>query len=359
LRVHGEIPSSGVVRGFGGSTGVRWAGDLRVAPSDVSRVMTPALSSMALRFTPRYQQRVWGGRAFEALLGRDIPEGISVGESWEAVDRGETQSVLDNVCDGRISLHTLWTERQAEIFGSGWARSERFPLLLKLLDARESLSVQVHPSATECARGFGEPKTEWWHVLDAAPDAAVFAGLRPGVTRPMVEDALHTGEFEPLLHRIPVRAGDSLFVPAGRIHAIGAGCLIAEVQQNSDTTYRVFDWNRAGSDGLPRELHIKQSLECINFEDHAPSLAADLREQSFRCDFFSIEGIHLSETFEAGALAGAFFLVAQGSVRVGMDEFRRGDFFLLPARATRVRFSPHDDKTLLLRITAPSGTMGG
>ncbi len=320
--------------------------------------MTLDTSSSALRFAPRYQQRVWGGRALESVLGRDIPEGISVGESWEAVDREETQSVVDNgPCEG-ISLHSLWTKHRTEIFGPGWAQSERFPLLLKLLDARENLSVQVHPSEAECARGLGEPKTEWWHVLDAAPDSAVFAGLRHGVTRPMLEDALSTGEFEPLLHRIPVRAGDSLFVPAGRIHAIGAGCLIAEVQQNSDTTFRVFDWNRKGPDGLPRALHVKQSLECINFEDHAPSLSADLSKQSFKSDFFSIAGVHLSEAVEAGGLAGAFFLVTQGSIRVGRAEFRRGDFFLLPAHAAPARLSPCGDKAFLLRIDAPFENSG-
>jgi mannose-6-phosphate isomerase len=306
----------------------------------------------ALRFAPLYQNRVWGGRALGSVLGRVLPEGKMVGESWEAVDRDEAQSVVESGKYKGMSLHALWTEHRAEVFGPDWRESERFPLLLKLLDARENLSVQVHPSEFDSARGLGEPKTEWWYVLDAEPDAAVFAGFSTNVDRPRAEEALRNGQFESLLHRIPVRAGDSLFVPAGRIHAIGAGCLIAEVQQNSDTTFRVFDWNRRGPDGLARELHLDQSLACVNFEDYAPSLSADLREQSFTCNHFSIAGIHLTESTEAGGLAGAFFLVNEGSVRVGKDEFRRGDYFLLPANAPAALLSPARGGAFLMRVAA-------
>ena len=275
-----------------------------------------------------------------------------MGESWEAVDRDGAQSFVESGRYTGMSLNALWTEHRAEVFGPGWPEAERFPLLLKLLDARENLSVQVHPSELDTVRGFGQPKTEWWYVLDAEPGAAVFAGFRMGVDRPEVEEALRNGPFESLLHRIPVRAGDSLFVPAGRIHAIGAGCLIAEVQQNSDTTFRVFDWNRREADGSARELHVRQSLECINFEDYSPSLSADLRKQSFTCDFFSVAGIHLACALEAGTWAGAFFFVAEGSVRVAGDEFRRGDWFLLPAYATAALLSPAGDDAFLLRVAA-------
>lgn len=309
----------------------------------------------ALRFSPLYQNRVWGGRALGSVLGRALPDGQMVGESWEAVDRTEAQSFVESgPCEG-MSLQALWTQHHAEVFGPGWPVSERFPLLLKLLDARENLSVQVHPSECDGARGLGEPKTEWWYVLAAEPDAAVFAGFRTRVSRPTVEEALRTGQFEPLLHRVPVRAGDSLFVPAGRIHAIGAGCLIAEVQQNSDTTFRVFDWNRVGADGSARELHVEQSLACINFEDYTPSLLADLRRQSFTCDFFSVAGIHLTAQVEAATLAGAFFLVAEGSVCVGGDEFRRGDCFLLPVRGASSLLSASRDGAFLVRVAAAIG----
>lgn len=306
----------------------------------------------ALRFAPLYQTRVWGGRGFASFLGRDLPQGCAIGESWEAVDRTEAQSVVASGPWTGVTLHALWTEHRLEVFGSSWPVSPRFPLLLKLLDARETLSLQVHPSDAACAQRLGESKTEWWYVLDAAPEASVFAGFRPGVDRSMVEGALMTGAFEPLLHKIPVRKGDSLFVPAGRIHAIGAGCLIAEVQQNSDTTFRVFDWNRKGADGVPRELHLDQSLACINFEDFSPSLSADLREQGFSCDFFSISGIALAGVGTAEGFGGSFFFVAEGAVQVGLDLFHRGDWFLLPAQAGSISLSPETEGTFLVRVTA-------
>lgn len=314
--------------------------------------MGGAKFNSALRFAPLYQTRVWGGRAFASFLGRDLPQACTIGESWEAVDRGEAQSVVESGPWTGVTLHSLWTKHRLEVFGSAWPVSPRFPLLLKLLDARETLSLQVHPSDAACAQRLGESKTEWWYVLDAAPDASVFAGFCPGVDRSMVERALVTGAFEPLLHKIPVRKGDSLFVPAGRIHAIGAGCLIAEVQQNSDTTFRVFDWNRKGADGVPRQLHVDQSLACINYEDFSPSLSADLKQRGFSCDFFSISGIPLAGVVIAESLPGAFFFVAEGAVQVGLDLFQRGDWFLLPAQAVLVPLSPAAEGTFLVRVAA-------
>ena len=307
----------------------------------------------ALRFFPQYQHRVWGGRAFESALGRVLDAPGLVGESWELVDRPEARSVV--ACGGwaGTDLSTLWSRHRAAVFGPACLNAPRFPLLLKLLDARESLSVQVHPSVFDGARGLGEPKNEWWYVLEAQPGAVVFAGFRPGVTRSLVEWALQSGEFEQLLHRIPVRPGDSLFVPGGRIHAIGAGCLIAEVQQNSDTTFRVFDWNRRGADGALRELHIKQSLACIDYEDHAPLLDTDFNGNGFCCEFFDLSRVQLTGATAAGARAGAVFLVAEGSLTVGGEGFRRGDWFLLPARAESALLEPGTGGVSLVRVALP------
>jgi mannose-6-phosphate isomerase len=306
----------------------------------------------AVCFTPLYQHRVWGGRALESALGRHLPAG-PVGESWEMVDRPDAQS---RVADGDLAgmdLHSLWGAHGSEIFGLRRASSPRFPLLLKLLDARESLSVQVHPSGEGASGGLGEPKTEWWYVLDASPGAAVYAGFRQGSTQARVERALETGELECLLHKIPVQTGDSFFVPAGRIHAIGGGCLIAEVQQNSDTTFRVFDWNRIGSDGMRRELHLKESMACINFEDYSPELLTDLRETVFSCDFFSISGVSLQSAATAGSIAGAMLLLARGGLRVGNKIFRRGDWFVLPRQAESQVLEPSAEGAFLVRVTIP------
>lgn len=307
----------------------------------------------ALRFTPLYQQRVWGGRAFETALGRVLDGPDFVGESWELVDRPEVQSVVVGGEWAGTDFGTLWSRHGDSLFGQACPAASRFPLLLKLLDARESLSVQVHPSVLDAARGLGEPKNEWWFVLEAQPGAAVFAGFRSGVVRADVERALRTGEFEDLLHRIPVRRGDSLFVPGGRIHAIGGGCLIAEVQQNSDTTFRVFDWNRRGPDGALRELHIKESLECINFADQTPVLGTDLNGNGFSCEFFELSGVPLTDAVAAGVLAGAVFLVAEGSMTVGGEKFRRGDWFLLPVRAEAMLLEPDSGGVSLVRVALP------
>jgi mannose-6-phosphate isomerase len=157
----------------------------------------------------------------------------------------------------------------------GPARSQdgRFPILIKILDAREKLSLQVHPPARVAAQLGGEPKTEMWYIADAQPGAELYAGLRRGVTREEFELRVRDGTVADCFHRVRVRAGDVMFLPSGRVHAIGAGIVIFEIQQNSDTTYRVFDWNRPGLDGKPRELHVEQSLQCIDFEDFEPALA--------------------------------------------------------------------------------------
>src|SRR5688572_1894607 len=219
----------------------------------------------ALSFRPLYMERVWGGRRIENQLGRSLPPGLPIGESWELVDRDDAQSVVDVGDHAGMSLHQLWTEYRETVFGAV-PDSPRFPLLAKILDARETLSVQVHPPASVAPELNGEPKTEMWYLLEAEPGAELFAGFRRGVDRQQFESALANGDVAELLHRIPVQAGDTLFIPSGRCHAIGAGCLIVEIQQNSDTTYRVFDWNRTGLDGKPRQLHVAESLRSIDFQ---------------------------------------------------------------------------------------------
>lgn len=312
-------------------------------------MMTKPNFDEVLAFAPLYQQRVWGGRALEGL-GRQLPDSRVFGESWDLVDRPEAQSVVARGAFAGRDLQWLWRHYREALFGAGCRGAERFPLLFKLLDARESLSVQVHPSEAAGELGFGEPKSEWWYVLAAQPGAEVFAGFKHGITRQDFEHAISRGEVEPLLHRIPVSVGDSLFVPSGRCHAIGAGCLIAEVQQNSDTTYRVFDWNRVGSDGVPRALHVRESLECINFADVQPRLCTPLAEQAFVCDYFSIAHVPLERTLAAQELAGSAFLVVEGCVSISGATFERGDWFVVPAQVTGLLVEPTGGSAALLRI---------
>jgi mannose-6-phosphate isomerase len=227
-----------------------------------------------LHFTPIYQTRVWGGRRLDTVLGRRLPDARPYGESWDLVDRDPEQSVVASGPHAGTTLQALWAEHRDEVFGRAFAAStaRRFPLLVKILDCVDDLSIQVHPPAAVAPLLGGEPKTEMWYVAHAEPGAHLYAGLRAGVSRADFEAALADGTVASRVHRLEARAGDSLFVPSGRLHALGAGLLIYEIQQSSDTTYRVFDWNRLGLDGRPRDLHVEQSLACIDFDDVEPSL---------------------------------------------------------------------------------------
>ena len=225
-----------------------------------------------LTFQPVFKERVWGGRNLARLYGKKLPSGAPVGESWEISDRPGNASVIANGPLAGKDLRWLMENHAAELLGSAKPQNGRFPLLVKILDAREKLSLQVHPPARKAAELGGDPKTEMWYIADAAPDAELFVGLKRGTTRADFERKVHDGSVAECFHRVPVRAGDAMFLPSGRVHAIGAGLVIFEIQQSSDTTYRVFDWNRVGLDGRPRELHVAESLASIDFNDFEPAL---------------------------------------------------------------------------------------
>lgn len=218
------------------------------------------------------KERVWGGRRLGQLYGKDLPPYVPVGESWEISDRPSDVSVIDN---GRLTgknLRWLIEHHRTELMGNAALYNGHFPLLIKILDAREKLSLQVHPPAGKAIDLSGDPKTELWYVAEAAPDAELYVGLRKGCTRQEFAARIHDGTVADCFHRVRVRAGDVMFLPSGRVHALGAGMVIFEIQQNSDTTYRVFDWNRMGLDGKPRQLHVDESLESIRFDDFEPDL---------------------------------------------------------------------------------------
>jgi mannose-6-phosphate isomerase len=244
-----------------------------------------------LRFRPLYQDRVWGGRVLETKLGRALPPARPIGESWEIVDRAEAQSVISGGKLDGLTLRAAIEQQTAAIMGPTWTASRAFPILVKWLDCRERLSLQVHPPASVAPELRGEPKTENWFIADCATDSSLIVGLKRGVTREQFERAIHDNTLEKCVHRFPVKPGDSILVHSGQIHAIDAGNLILEIQQNSDTTYRVYDWGRLGLDGKPRQMHVNESLKSIRWDDfepapvrseNKPAVIADAREFRIR-----------------------------------------------------------------------------
>lgn len=226
-----------------------------------------------IKFNPILKERIWGGTRLSDLYSRELPAGVPIGESWEICDRNEGVSIIANGKYEGQTLRWLMEKFEGPLLGKSRSQNGSFPLLIKILDAREKLSLQVHPPAGRAAELNGEPKTEMWFITHAEPEADLYVGLRSGVTPEEFEARIEDGSVAGCFHHIPVRKGDCMFLPSGRVHAIGAGNVIFEIQQNSDTTYRVFDWNRVGLDGKPRELHVEASLKSINFNDFEPSLA--------------------------------------------------------------------------------------
>jgi mannose-6-phosphate isomerase len=288
--------------------------------------------SSPLTFKPIFMERIWGGRRLQSEFGKKLPPHKHIGESWEIVDRPEAQSIVRKGPLRGKTLHELWTQHRDEIFGDV-ADSPRFPLLLKLLDAHQKLSLQVHPPDAVAASLEGEPKTEFWYVAAADPGAELYLGFREAITRDQYEKALRDGTAADHIYKISVKSGDAAFLPAGRLHALGAGNVLIEVQQNSDTTYRVFDWNRVDDNGKRRELHIDQALQSIDFDDVRPRLSRPEGELLLRDKLFEIQKWILDSPREINS-RGKFAIACclTGWLRcVGVD-VKPGEFFLIPAQ---------------------------
>lgn len=298
-------------------------------------------------------ERIWGGHRLASLFGKKTPPTATIGESWEIVDRPEAQSIVRNGPFRDRTLHELWDRDREEIFGD-LPDSPRFPLLIKLLDAHDQLSLQVHPPEKIAAKLGGEPKTEFWYVASAIPGAKLHVGLRKAVQLEQFAEAIRTGKVAELVHSFQVKAGDSMFLPAGRFHGIGAGNVLVEIQQNSDTTYRVYDWNRTGDGGRPRELHIEQALKSIDFNDVTPNLTEPEGELLLRNDLFEIEKWILGGP-RVIAPIGQFAIICclTGCVRCVDVDLRPGEFALVPAALPDRKVQPREDGTTLLRVTIP------
>jgi mannose-6-phosphate isomerase len=312
----------------------------------------PAITT-PLTFEPIFMERIWGGRRLESTFGKKLPPNTRIGESWEIVDRAEAQSVVARGPLKGKALHELWIEDRAWIFGEV-PDTPRFPLLIKLLDAHEKLSLQVHPPEQLAGKLGGEQKTEFWYVAAADPGSQILLGFREPIQRDQFETALREGTTADYVHKIGVKPGDAAFLPAGRLHAVSAGNLLIEIQQNGDTTYRVFDWNRVDDKGKPRQLHIEQALQCIDFNDVRPELIEPNGDLLIRHKLFEIQRWNLDSPRDVTPL-GQFAIVSclTGQLACANANLAPGEFFLVPAQLHDRQLKPLAAQTSLLRVIIP------
>ncbi|MBM7684347.1 type I phosphomannose isomerase catalytic subunit [Defluviitalea raffinosedens] len=301
-----------------------------------------------LKLDPVYKEPIWGGKKLREIFDKDIPSDTT-GESWEiACHENGTSIVANGPLKGK-SLKEVIDDYGVEALGTkiGEEGKKKFPLLVKIIDASDRLSVQVHPEDEYAKEHEGElGKTEMWIVLDAKPGAQLVYGVKPGVTREMFEENIKKGTLENLLNFVDVKKGDVFFIPAGTLHAIGEGLLIAEIQQNSDTTYRVYDWNRVDSSGKPRELHIQKALDVTNLSDcighekvegTVTKEGENIRHHLVSCKYFITEILEIQKESKEPLNGDKFDLLmaieGNGVIeyREGAVPFKAGDSFFMPA----------------------------
>lgn len=304
-----------------------------------------------LKFRPLLKERIWGGTAFAGKMGKKLPEGKKIGESWEiSAVQGDISVVGNGMLKGNnlqelieVYMGDLVGEKVYNKFGV------EFPLLVKLIDAHDTLSIQVHPGdelAAERHNSYG--KTEMWYILAAEPGASVYAGFSKAVTREEYLDAAGNGTLPSLLKQIPVKPGDSVFIPAGTVHAIGKGILLVEIQQTSDITYRVDDWGRSGLDGKPRDLHTELALDAIYFDEPRclKSNVEAINEQPVRvedCGYFTTNLLRVDDSVErdySDLDSFVIYICIDGELSVcyseGCEKLSKGETILIPAQEDNI-----------------------
>ena len=322
-----------------------------------------------LRFRPLPFPKVWGGDRLEPFLGVSFPDHPvgPVGEVWQLVDRDGTSSTVEGgSLDGRSLSGLMLSERESVLGDARPSADGHFPLLVKLLDASMPLSVQVHPDARTAERLGGEAKDECWYVLDAAPDGVLYLGLRPGVDAKTFAGGAGGPRIVDMLQPFDVSAGQFVAVPAGTVHAIGSGVTLVEVQENADTTYRLFDWDRVGLDGRPRELHLESALQSVDFEtppqgpvDPVFETDAGVNERAllWTNERFHVECLRVHDAWERDTLGLPTVytvLGGRGALRAGegVRPLKRGQTWLLPAAVGTHRFEESDGELSVLAVQA-------
>jgi len=291
-----------------------------------------------LKFKPIYKKRIWGGQKLKDFFGKDLPKDEKIGESWELADLPQDKSVITNGRFEGLTLNAAINKYPKEITGDE-NFTPPFPLLIKFLDAKDILSIQVHPDEQTCrTMGRGGPKTECWYIIDAEPGSVIYKGLKKGTSKEQFAESIEKGSAAELLEKVSVRPGQCHFLPAGTPHSIGAGLLVAEIQTPSDTTYRVFDFNRIDDAGRARALHIEEALESIHFDASSDNLSVTTTERLIDCEYFKVDKGAQAKGAEVpltpGKIKTLIIVSGIGSIS-GTDgfgvEFKAGECLLVPA----------------------------
>jgi len=310
-----------------------------------------------LLFEPIYRNYVWGGKKIESRYNRHIPDGTCA-ESWEISDRNDGESVVVNGPFSGMAINDLVLRYGANLMGSCYRDEKRFPMLFKIIDAKEPLSVQVHPDEEKAGLLGGEAKAEIWYVIQAEKDARIFAGLKDGTSREDLEKAAGNRDMEDILKPIPVKSGHAVYIPGGLIHAVDRGCLILEVSQNSNTTYRLHDWNRKNAEGANRPLHLKEGLMASDHKSMAIMAddPQDSGKMSLKTPFatFSVMNITSRTSIKMKETSFQILFTVSGDMEIisknGSTLMKHGTSCLLPASLSEYTAKPLSGASLLAVI---------
>ena len=301
-----------------------------------------------IKFDPVFKNKIWGGRNLKRLFNKNISEG-PVGESWEIASHDNGQSIIKNGTYRGMTIQELIAYQGQLIFGEK-AEDEyynKFPLLIKLIDARDNLSVQVHPDDQYASKyEDGESgKTEFWYILNAEPGAKIIYGVKENITKQQFKEAVNNSSINKLLNEIEVKSGDCFYIPAGTVHAIGKGIMIAEIQQNSDMTYRVYDWDRVDDNGNSRELHINKALDVIDFKisDYIKAEELLIKNTDYKLaelintEYFNVRTVEIYKNYKANTKNNRFYIYMNLGSEVtinyndGRMKIKKGETVLIPA----------------------------
>lgn len=308
-----------------------------------------------IQLEPIYKRKVWGGRKLNSIYGRVLPGGShdSIGESWDLVDRTNDQSVVANGIYKGLTLHDLWSDHKNDIFGHDAPNTYRFPIICKILDAQKNLSIQVHPPAGIAQKMGMEPKSEFWYSAQADPYSLWYGGITDNVTPTQFRNEVINNNVLSLIMPHTIMQGNSWFLPSGTVHGLGANQIIFEIQENSDTTFRIYDWERTD-----RNLHIAEAIDCIDFitPNHPKILIRDDHNCLIDNDIFRIEEHHIHHNTKLELPYYKFIIVAVVSGKIECNDvtFNAGSYFMLPANNNNKFIYPINDPATILSIAWPT-----